>query len=134
MWWWLLLRPTAARAVGFFPSIFAATEAVGVWGFILGSGVIGASQVWKVYRIGVRGLCASREKGTACGVEAGACAGALCYLVGTILFLVLPGGSGSGSAGSAAYTAVLALWVCGGVAFSLGGAFLAYRHFVMRVS
>lgn len=118
-------------AVGFFPSIFGATNAVGVWGFILGSTAIGASQAWKVHRIGrgggppsafsMRGLVASRDSATSCGVEAGACVGALCYLVGTAMFR-------AGPLDGPNYAGVLGLWVAGGACFTVGGGFLAFRR------
>ncbi len=40
------------RPQGFFPSVYAWSPLVGIWGFILGSAVIGLSQVraWKVAR------------------------------------------------------------------------------------
>lgn len=39
-------------SIGFLPAVFNNTEAVGVWGFIVGSFFIACSQTWKIYRIG----------------------------------------------------------------------------------
>ncbi|PRP81540.1 hypothetical protein PROFUN_10902 [Planoprotostelium fungivorum] len=94
---------------------------VGVWGFILGSAFIAASQFCKVIRI-------IREKpidSSAIGVEGGAFLGAAFFLVGTILFrdgLVVA---------SREYVEVLVLWILGSIFFTVGGIFLTIRHACM---
>lgn len=69
-------------SVGYLPSILNETEAVGVWGFILGSFFIGVSQIWKVLRYAtdeeegttsLSVLLSSKDRLTGCGVEGGAC-------------------------------------------------------------
>lgn len=131
-------------SAGFLPAVTAKTLAWGIWGFILGSAIIGCSQIWKLLRFATppppaedpkRGqwpslatLFSSKDVFTAAGVEAGACAGAWFFFAGTILYAY------------PAYQAgpllnwVLCLWMVGSVAFTVGAAFLAYRHFVMRVT
>lgn len=39
-------------SIGFFPEVYMRTDLLGVWGLILGSFFIGASEIWKIYRIG----------------------------------------------------------------------------------
>jgi len=113
------------------PSNFS-TPLVGDWGFILGSILIGCSQVWKLVRIGwdkAGGYSplhnfSSKEVGTSTGVEGGACVGAWCFFVGTVLYLLYP---------VTLLQVVLWTWMVGSIFFTLGGFFLAYRHFVMGV-
>eukprot|EP01117_Protostelium_nocturnum_P001969 TRINITY_DN12622_c0_g1_i1.p1 TRINITY_DN12622_c0_g1~~TRINITY_DN12622_c0_g1_i1.p1 ORF type:complete len:233 (+),score=59.83 TRINITY_DN12622_c0_g1_i1:79-777(+) len=108
----------------FFIPELEATEygvSIGIWGFILGSAFIAASQSCKVVRIW-------REKPvdmTAIGVEGGAFLGAFFFLVGTIMFRASP------PVGSQIYVDVLILWMCGSVFFTLGGFFLTVRHACM---
>ena len=119
-------------SAGFFPAAEAVAPAVGVWGFLLGSALIFVSQCMKLARIsgggGCSGLCASRGAATAALVEGGAGLGALLFLLGTAVYAAPAGQEASGAA------TVLALWVGGSVAFTVGGLALAYRHFVMGVS
>jgi hypothetical protein len=123
-------------SVGYAPAILAVTEAVGVWGFILGSAFIGVSQTWKVARLAsgddgvprLRNVLASRDVLTAVGVEAGACAGAWFFLAGTAMYDVSTTTDGGWLA------VILGLWLAGSCCFTVGAAFLAYRHFVMRIS
>lgn len=126
-------------SLGFLPPLFAAAPAVGAWGFIGGSALIGVSQAWKTARLAASGpggrgppslaaLAASADTATAVGVEAGAGVGAACFLVGTAMFACDTSGVGPWWGG------VLALWMAGSVAFTAGACFLAWRHFVMRVT
>ena len=39
-------------SVGFLPLVSAITPSFGIWGFIIGSVLIGVSQLWKTHRIG----------------------------------------------------------------------------------
>lgn len=122
-------------SLGYLPAVLAATEAVGVWGFILGSALIGTSQIWKLLRyatddagrtsLGV--LLSSRDRATAAGVEGGACLGAWLFFVGTVMYAhaVTP---------DAWMTAILAVWMAGSAFFTVGAMFLCHRHFVMGVS
>lgn len=122
-------------SVGFFAPVLAATPAVGVWGFLLGSAAIAGSQAWKVARLSVgadgrcalRALLASRDVLTAAGVEASAGLGAAHFLVGTAMYAVA-------TEPPAWMNAVLAVWLLGSAWFSLGAGFLCVRHFVMGVS
>lgn len=120
-------------SIGFIPSVITDSgSGLGVWGFILGSAFIGVSQLWKCIRLatGESGwpslstVFSSRETFTATGVEAGAGVGAWFFFAGTILY----NGTNPNT------DLVLALWMCGSVAFTLGAAYLAFRHFVMRVT
>jgi len=122
-------------SVGFFAPVMAATPAVGVWGFLLGSAAIACSQAWKVARLSVgadgrcalRTLCATRDALTAAGVEAGAGVGAAHFLVGTAMYAVATSPAGW-------MNAILAVWLLGSAFFTLGAGALCYRHFVMGVS
>lgn len=114
-----------AGSVGFFPAVYSATAVVGVWGFIVGSALIGVSQLCKIWRIAhfaaqeqVAGDAAS-----ASGVEGGAAAGAWLFFAGTLLLLL-----------NGDYFSVLVTWMAGSLAFTLGGVSLALRHFVLRIT
>ena len=112
-------------SVGFFPSIFNASPALGVWGFILGSGLIAASQCCKLVRIGWearRSGAAAWDVASSLGVEGGAAMGAALFLVGTLFFQ-----------SNAPIMTVLLLWMGGSLAFTLGGCCLATRHFVLKL-
>lgn len=120
-------------SIGFIPSVITDSgSGLGVWGFILGSAFIGVSQLWKCVRLstGESGwpslatVFASRDTFTATGVEAGAGVGAWFFFGGTILY----------NMADPNISLVLALWMCGSVAFTLGAAFLSFRHFAMRVT
>ena len=109
-----------AGSIGYFPALLAASPALGVWGFLAGSALIGLSQLFKLRRIAsnageqqVRG-----DAATACGVEGGAAAGAWLFFAGTLLGMLSP----------SAQLAVLGLWMGGSVAFTVGGVSLAGRH------
>ena len=112
-------------SVGYVPSVAAASPQLGPVGFIAGSAAIFASQCWKLWRIAHEARAAgwSADALSAAGVEGGACAGALLFLVGTAL-AELP--SAQTPAGAAA---VVWLWMAGSLAFTAGGSALAVRHF-----
>lgn len=118
-------------SIGYLPSILAQTEALGVWGFIVGSFLIGCSQAWKVTRLSqgkdgrysLRTILGSSDIFTAAGVEAGAGMGAWLFFAGTAF-----------QDANGAFDSVLWMWLAGSVAFTSGAAFLAYRHFVMGIS
>ncbi|GBF91374.1 hypothetical protein Rsub_04114 [Raphidocelis subcapitata] len=134
-----------AGSAGFLPAVAAAFPRLGVWGFVLGSAYIAWSQLWKTHRIGggelegeggedgggggfrLRSLL-TRDAATAAGVELSAGIGALCFLFGTLLF-----DSGPLEGPKSVLQTVLWIWVAGSCWFTLGGCFLAWRHFVMRV-
>eukprot|EP00798_Chlamydomonas_sp_ICE-L_P023134 gene23134-30337_t len=119
-------------AQGFFPQL--AMPAIGVWGFILGSFVIGCSQFWKTYRIAsvetgyfsLKTLWDDVESFTAAGVELSAGLGAWCFFFGTFLYWL-----GPLEGPESVVHEVLQIWVMGSAWFTLGGCFLAHRHFVM---
>lgn len=142
-------------SAGFLPAVMGWSPAIGIWGFIVGSAFIFVSQCWKVARFAtpapspedeeeerhwgcakrwcarwpsLRTVFASADTATATGVEFGACLGALGFLVGTGMFEWDDSGTGWW------WQAVLILWMAGSVSFTVGAAFLAYRHFVMRVT
>jgi hypothetical protein len=112
-----------AGSIGFFPAVAASTALVGNLGFFIGSALIFVSQCWKLLRIFLTGrVCL--EDGSAVGVEAGAALGALFFLIGTYLTWLT----------SASYALVLFLWLAGSFFFTLGSLFLAFRHFVLKIS
>ena len=110
-------------SIGFFPAVLGASAAIGVWGFILGSALIGVSQLCKLARIAAGAQAAPWDAASACGVEGGAAAGAWLFLAGTVLYLRDASGG-----------AVLQLWAAGSLAFTAGGACLAWRHFGLGLS
>jgi hypothetical protein len=112
-------------SVGFLPFLFDASPVLGEGGFILGSALIGSSQAWKVARLSRGQVCGSPDTATAIGVEAGAMVGALCFLVGTLMFA-----SGRPLVGGW-YERILGLWLLGSASFTAGALFLGYRHFAM---
>ena len=130
-------------SAGFFPSVYAETTVYGIFGFILGSVVIGLSQTWKTIRLAgedvavlgdstkrvysVRTLLSSKDVFTAAGVEASAGIGAWSFFVGTLLLSIHEDSTGW-------YRIVLCIWTFGSIAFTLGAAFLIFRHFVMKVT
>lgn len=122
-------------SVGFLPSILNKSNLLGVWGFILGSALIFVSQCWKVARLSagpngrpsIKAAFASKDVATAIGVEAGACFGALFFLIGTAIY-------GQPSASSDETNDAIWLWMAGSVAFTFGAACLSWRHFVMKVT
>jgi hypothetical protein len=115
-----------AGSLGYFPALLAASPALGVWGFILGSALIGLSQLCKLRRIAhsAGALEVPGDAATACGVEGGAAAGAWLFFAGTLLGLL----------NASAQLAVLGLWMGGSVAFTVGGVSLAWRHFGLGLS
>lgn len=126
-------------SVGFLPSVVAFNPLIGIWGFVLGSAFIAWSQLWKTHRIGggeheegtgfkLRAFL-SLDTFTAAGVELSAGVGALCFLVGTLMYDSLM----YKDALEGGVTTVLWIWVAGSIWFFQGGCFLAVRHFVMRV-
>jgi len=120
-------------SIGWFPQVMDVSQALGVWGFILGSLFIAVSQAWKVHRIGSIGevrdgfhidnILVSTEQFTAAGVEAGAGIGASCFFVGTAMY----------GAGFPDFDLVLWIWIVGSVSFTAGSLFLGYRHAVLRL-
>ena len=116
-------------SVGFFPAIFNASMTCGLLGFIFGSACIGASQTWKLRRLSREegGMFGSVGTATQVGIEGGAMIGGYCVLVGTTMFA-----SGKPLEG-AWFEAILAIWVVGSVAFTIGSLFVGFRHFVMGV-
>lgn len=136
-------------SAGFLPHIYTETSVYGIYGFILGSVIIGTSQTWKTIRLAgeevpqlgndygkkkptiwvysVRTLFSSKDIFTAAGVEASAGIGAWSFFVGTWLLSIHENSSEW-------YRIVLYIWVFGSVAFTTGAFFLAYRHFVMKVT
>lgn len=132
-----------AGSVGYLPSIAgdAAVPLVGVGGFVIGSALIAVSEVWKLLRLaegpngGGRGGCGGASLGallhdvpaaTAAAVEAGACLGAISFLIGTVALAIAP-------ASPNVVDAALAVWMAGSVSFTCGAAALAYRHAVLRL-
>jgi hypothetical protein len=119
-------------SVGWLPQIMAQSQVWGIWGFILGSFFITVSQAWKVHRIGSNGrasrgfhvdnIMGTKEQFTAAGVEAGAGLGALCFLIGTLMYYA-----------GCNFTVVLWIWIAGSSSFTIGSLFLGYRHAAMKL-
>jgi hypothetical protein len=104
-------------SVFFIPSLLSSCPNVGAVGFEVGSGVIAISQSAKVAR-----LLFERSALSAIMVEAGACVGAIFFLVGTLLLPTAP------------LPTVLALWLAGSGGFTIGGLALGFRHFLLGVT
>ena len=118
-------------SLGFAPAIAAAAPALGSYGFALGSALIAGSQAWKVARLAAAPPPPPPhpqwDKPLALGVEGGAGAGAVFFLVGTALYMV-------GWTGGGEWAAVLWLWALGSAAFSCGGVCLWWRHYVLGLA
>ena len=110
-----------AGSVAYFPQL-AGGAAAGTLLFIAGSAIIATSEVLKIARLACATPRAPRVA-SAIGVEAGACAGAALFLAGSL-------GIGAGWAG----TSVIGAWLGGSAAFTVGGLFLAFRHFAQGLS
>uniref|UniRef100_A0A6T8JY80 YrhK domain-containing protein n=1 Tax=Hemiselmis andersenii TaxID=464988 RepID=A0A6T8JY80_HEMAN len=124
-WWGSVLY--LVGSVGFFPSVYAWSDQIGIQGFIQGSFVIGLSELWKMHRIGTVGggfsverLWGSWDKKTATLVEMGPCIGAWCFFIGTFMYWHWPRGDN--------YLHVLYFWLVGSFAFSMGGVVCTWRH------
>ena len=122
-------------SVGFAPAVLSLTPLVGTGGFIFGSALIAVSQTWKTIRLGTptatrfsaATLFRTTDVSTAVGVEASAGAGAVLFLIGTIMYQV-------DSVATSWLSAVFGIWMGGSMFFTLGAFFLSWRHFVMGVS
>jgi hypothetical protein len=119
-------------SVGFLPAVYALSPSIGIWGFIVGSVLIGVSQLWKTHRIGssegqfsLPVLWGSLDALTQVGVELNAGLGAWSFFVGTVIYL-------HGPDAGATLQLVLQIWIVGSIFFTLGSFFLAYRHFIMH--
>jgi hypothetical protein len=128
-------------SMGFFPYVISRNTQVGPWGFIIGSLLIGSSQLWKTYRIGAGGdelaqrctcdgLFNSRDSFTQMGVELSAGFGAWFFFFSTIVYLKC---IKDNFADMDLYYAIVDCWLVGSCFFTMGAFFLGYRHFVMRV-
>lgn len=123
-------------SVGYYPPILAWNPRMGIWGFVLGSAFIAWSQLWKTRRIGGGetddgfsfSTFLTADTATAAGVELSAGVGALCFFFGTLLY-----DNGPLEGPGSVMGVVLWIWVVGSIWFTLGGLFLAARHFAMRV-
>jgi hypothetical protein len=134
---------------GFVPWVAAAQPWLGVWGFLLGSAVIGCSQLWKTARIAreysraipdpgsaLEGGVASEgalsqswaPSANAVGVELSAGLGGWSFFFGTLVY------AGGGWAEDARiYWAIIGIWMLGSWLFTQGALFLFYRHAVMKL-
>eukprot|EP00298_Acanthocystis_sp_HF-20_P003417 c13776_g1_i1.p1 GENE.c13776_g1_i1~~c13776_g1_i1.p1 ORF type:complete len:256 (-),score=88.55 c13776_g1_i1:42-761(-) len=125
------------------------TSPIGIWGFILGSFFIGASQFWKVHRIGSQSaesadpythledggrqtktqgfhfanLFNGKDNFSGLCVELNAGIGGWCFFVGTLMY----------NYGDVAnqFFLILGIWVAGSVFFTLGALSLGVRHFIL---
>jgi hypothetical protein len=150
-------------SLGYAPALAALCPQLGSAGFIGGSALIFASQLWKLARIagdwrraraaeagalaaatdasgGAEPAAAAQAAGAAVGgaadLEAATAAsveGGAC--AGALLFLVGTALSELAAGQTAAgENAVLWLWLVGSLSFSVGGAALAYRHFSLGIA
>jgi len=120
-------------SVGFLPAVYDWDDQVGIQGFILGSFAIGMSELWKTHRIGsdeigfsMNVLLGSWDKMTQAGVEMGACIGAWCFFVGTIIYWHSLNSQNTPVAPD--YRVVLWIWLIGSCFFTAGGVILGWRH------
>lgn len=112
-----------AGSIAFFPQLGYTGTLYGEWGFVLGSIFIAVSQSVKVARL----LISTPPPPSAwisIGVEASAFFGAFFFLLGTLYLQYA----------SIALDTILYIWLAGSLAFTLGGSFLSYRHFVLKLS
>jgi hypothetical protein len=115
-------------SAGFFPAILRTVPPLGSAGFIAGSFLIGTSQLWKTYRYLTTKGMNSVERWTAIGVELDAGLGAWFFFAGTAMLSTQPSATG------AFLSIILGLWMAGSFFFTLGAAFLTFRHAFMHVS
>lgn len=132
-----------AGSVGYLPSVAgdAPAPVLGLSGFIAGSTFIFLSQIWKLVRLAegpgggggggcggasLRALFFDASATSAALVELGACAGAFCFLAGSVPLAIAP-------SSAVANATALALWMAGSVAFTCGACALTYRHAVQRL-
>jgi hypothetical protein len=146
-----------AGSVGFLPTIMNVNNALGVWGFILGSALIGMGEIWKIARLAtppsdeemdgyspssshLKGhtpvskpgpslahVFSSADVLSATGTEIGAFIGAWAFLIGTAMFDV-------SVTPLQWYDEVLGTWMLGSVGFTFGACCMAYRHFWLCIS
>jgi len=111
-------------SVGFVPIVLNGIcgASIGVWGFIAGSGFIAASQIVKVARLITQNKNNNKLDLNAIGVEANAGLGAACFLIGTATLNLW------------SFISVIVIWTFGSFFFTLGGCFLAYRHFYQNIT
>lgn len=108
-------------SIGFLPIVLNGIwgTSIGVWGFIIGSALIAVSQMMKVLRLL---LINNHRDINAIGVEANAGLGAACFLIGTAAL------------NSWSFMSVILVWAAGSIFFTIGGCFLAYRHFYLLIT
>jgi hypothetical protein len=111
-------------SIAFFPQLGETGTLYGLWGFVLGSSFIAASQCVKVGRLLIS-MPPPPSVWTSIGVEAGALFGALFFLVGTLLLQY---------DADAPINAVLVTWLAGSLSFTVGGICLTHRHFVLKLT
>ncbi len=127
-------------SVGFLPEVQAYSPLIGIYGFILGSFLIGVSQLIKTCRIGggvgaretgfsISNLFADQGSFTETGVEFSAGCGAWFFFVGTIMY----DAEFDELSDVQLLDQILYIWICGSCSFTLGAFFLGFRHFVMKV-
>jgi len=115
-------------SIGFFPSLINGIGFLGPFGFILGSFIIGTSQLCKTVRIGFvdgrfspRSLIRNWDSISAVAVELGAGIGAWFFFIGTIIYCFGP------------YYVPVTLWMFGSIFFFLASCSLAIRHFILKL-
>ena len=136
--WWSVVGSLmyVIGSIGFFPEVYFQTNMLGIWGFILGSFIIGCSQYWKVYRLGmgskgrfhISNLLAKVPAFVEFGVELSAGLGAWCYLIGMGMYL---DSTLQGSFEGPWYLAILYIWSAGSFFFLLRSLFLGYRYWTV---
>ena len=117
-------------SLGFLPVVFAESPIIGLAGFIGGSVLIGISQLWKVYRYATTRDLSWEQRGTAIGVELSAGMGAWLFFIGTVVYAL----SSNASPQPSELVRILDVWIAGSIFFTIGAAFLTFRHACMRVS
>ena len=118
-------------SIGFFPyfddgsSKYDGSDALGVYGYLIGSFFIVISQSWKLWSISntYGGLLSGVDNNTWALVEIGTAIGGLGYLVGTAIV-----------AAEGWFNEAVTWWLAGSIGFQLGSFVILYRHFGLNLA
>jgi len=115
-------------SIGFIPSIFNQKEILGATGFIIGSILIGSSQIWKVIRTGTendkfsfQSLCTD-GMWMITSVDICIGLGGWLFFIGSVMFI-------SGPLEGPWYESVLFIWMIGSIYYTIGALFLCYASY-----
>jgi len=115
-------------SIGFIPAVFNEGKALGALGFIVGSILIGYSQIWKIIRTGTENSKFKVSTLFADGmwvitsVDVSICIGACSFFIGSVMFI-------SGPLEGPWYESVLFIWMIGSIYYTIGALFLCYASY-----